>query len=70
MSKKIVVERLDGNLQWVYRDEIKDVGNEGKDQKPFIDIFRPSGVVSRLYLSDEEDTVPIYEFWGDGHDEH
>ena len=69
MPKKIVVERADGTLHWVYRDEIHDVGSEGKERLPFVDVRHPSGVIARLKLSPEENPAAIYDFWTEGEDE-
>ncbi len=66
MPKTIVVERADGTLRWLYRDEIHDVGTEGKECFPFVDIRHASGIVARMRLSREENPVYIYDFWTDG----
>ena len=66
MASKIILEQRDGTLHWVYRNEIHDVGSEGKRRIPFVDIRHASGIVARMRLSREENPVYIYDFWTDG----
>ena len=68
MASKIILEQRDGTLHWVYRNEIHDVGSEGKRRIPFVDILRPSGIVSRMQLSADETPAAIYAFWMEGQD--